>query len=966
MLHFLILAYLLLVSSGERTNDDRYYCPDASDNPGDRRADLNRLTVGTFNAEWLFDGYGSETSSSPWKTPEEADAHAQRVAEVIDDLGVDVLNMVEVEDCYILEVVKGYMTTGDDFAPYVVKGEDSSTGQNVGMLTKVDPLSDLARSEERVSYPLQGSTCGFCGEERDTGTSKHYYTHLESNGVKILMIGVHFISQINGERACSQREAQATVIQNIIQEHRLENEEVIVLGDFNDWSDIMPGTGADEESSIQSNVLRIVRESLEAECVAMYNSGNELPQEERFTTLYNGEGSNIDHILLSEGLRPYIESVRYATDAFEHDAGVSDHWPVLVTFNFAQDTSSYTHCPSACVNGICNRYNGGCMCHGGWTGEDCSESTTDCPGYVVTYVPEPALDPSSMSKTDLQQACHDRQFDVTWESSDDMSAALVSSYTSSVSSMSKADKQTECGVRDLENKGESGDLQTLLLDSYVAALNGMLSTEVQQECVDVRLEQRMSVDKIRTELEASYSSRVGGMTSSELIEECAAYGLDCDSGYTNAQRRTLLEDNYGTAVLDPLSDAGMRDLCEAEHCICSRYTKSALQSELSADKETTLDSSSIETLREECVAESCICGNSALTSDDLGTRLTDDYTAEVNGYDRSALEGTCDASWCICITHLSDTEELRAVVQGDVDAEVEDSTEWSYCSNHGTCLEGLECFCDFGYSGPDCTFSTTELFDEEIVDGATCPDSYDAFDIWLKAGSTLTLTIEGHPMSASPMADVTVRANGAIVHSSELNSDSREVVVYTSEAATPVLLAIFGLGAGGYSVHTHISHCDGEFALTEFIVSDYVGALSIPSSRVYNAEFIVNDDGSLDVSFSIMPDESDGQPNAEQLQVDLLSRTDDSNLGAYPTVAETISGGKTTEDESTSNSSIVLVAGAAAGGGFVAVAVLGLVWRRRRSAAASQRGVPGGDVEANASCVKSSEHDRTKLRDDVA
>ena len=41
------------------------------------------------------------------------------------------------------------------YKPYLKKGTDSSTGQNVGMLTRVDPIVSLYRTELRYDYPIQ-------------------------------------------------------------------------------------------------------------------------------------------------------------------------------------------------------------------------------------------------------------------------------------------------------------------------------------------------------------------------------------------------------------------------------------------------------------------------------------------------------------------------------------------------------------------------------------------------------------------------------------------------------------------------------------------------------------------------------------------------------------------------------------------------------------------------------------------
>ena len=69
----------------------------------DQRPDPGRLRIATFNAEWLFDGV-DDTSHVPWADdPAAAQTHLVRVAEEVAALDADVLNLVEVEGCFMLQ-----------------------------------------------------------------------------------------------------------------------------------------------------------------------------------------------------------------------------------------------------------------------------------------------------------------------------------------------------------------------------------------------------------------------------------------------------------------------------------------------------------------------------------------------------------------------------------------------------------------------------------------------------------------------------------------------------------------------------------------------------------------------------------------------------------------------------------------------------------------------------------------------
>ena len=60
------------------------------------------------------------------------------------DMNVDIINVVEVQNCAVLKLLIEFI--GDDsYLPYLVKGTDTGTGQNVGLITRVDPIIDLQR-----------------------------------------------------------------------------------------------------------------------------------------------------------------------------------------------------------------------------------------------------------------------------------------------------------------------------------------------------------------------------------------------------------------------------------------------------------------------------------------------------------------------------------------------------------------------------------------------------------------------------------------------------------------------------------------------------------------------------------------------------------------------------------------------------------------------------------------------------
>ena len=144
----------------------------------DRRSDKTKLRLVQYNVEWLFIDYSSQMNcpgdGCTWKNISEAQTHMDYVAKRIKALNPDIINFCEVEGCDELNILKDKLD--GTYLPYLKKGTDTSTGQNVGMLTRVDPLKTLYRSESKHNYPISGSKCGYTGPSGSSGVSKHYIT----------------------------------------------------------------------------------------------------------------------------------------------------------------------------------------------------------------------------------------------------------------------------------------------------------------------------------------------------------------------------------------------------------------------------------------------------------------------------------------------------------------------------------------------------------------------------------------------------------------------------------------------------------------------------------------------------------------------------------------------------------------------------------------------------------------------
>jgi len=290
--------------------------------------------------------------------------------QVLRAIDADVINVVEVENCQVLHALT-VLLGRQYYRYYMVPGSDSATGQNVGLVTKIDPIQNLQRSEDRVRWPIEQSACGYHGRHRESGATKHYHTRLRVNNATLNIVGLHFKAGVNHAPSCAQREAQAEVIRALIQRtsriHAICEDGsstavsagTIVLGDFNDLDgDVVSAVSREKP---RSTVLQLLQQ-LQPDTTDddLHNVAQLLPKDERYS--FHGEvhgrslRSLIDHVLVSQDLLPLVQSVRIFRDApglGSHNKRdrISDHYPYIVDLAANQLRADSTHCAAATRTG---------------------------------------------------------------------------------------------------------------------------------------------------------------------------------------------------------------------------------------------------------------------------------------------------------------------------------------------------------------------------------------------------------------------------------------------------------------------------------------------------------------------------------------------------------------------------------------------------------------------------------------
>lgn len=312
----------------------------------DRRKDKNSLRLVQYNVEWLFIDYYSASNcpgnGCSWHTVTDAQTHLSYVVDVIKQLEPDIINLCEVEGCDELNILKEQLDS--TYNPYLKIGTDTGTGQNVGMLTRIDPVVSLYRSEERISYPINGTKCGSTDVSGTTGVSKHYITEFILGGMNVAMIGTHLLAIPTDPSRCVQREAQAQVLQNIVSSYITQGYEIILLGDMNDYDGELLDLNSNKPTSRVLDIMKGL-DGQQKDKYTLTNIASRISQMERYSDWWDSDNncntssqkdlSMIDHVLVTSNIDEKIVSAYIYHDYNEYcGKWNSDHYPVIIDLKF--------------------------------------------------------------------------------------------------------------------------------------------------------------------------------------------------------------------------------------------------------------------------------------------------------------------------------------------------------------------------------------------------------------------------------------------------------------------------------------------------------------------------------------------------------------------------------------------------------------------------------------------------------
>ncbi|ETP51641.1 hypothetical protein F442_03250 [Phytophthora nicotianae P10297] len=338
-------AALAVVTRFQSTDAAFVACAEAPARPGDRRTSTSQLKVTTFNAEFLFLGNAPHGLKCPgadcrWTTAAQAQSHVIQIASVIKSLDADIIQLNEVEDCTVLEaVITQLEALGDStYKPYVIRGADTSTGQNSALLTRIDPVVDLQRTETRATIPVSGSKCpSSSGYSSSKGVSKHFYTTFNVTGFSkpITLVGAHLLANPESKPRCFEREAQATVLADLANAAVDEGHHAIITGDLNDWSAALPDKNSNAPISAVISILTGTNFVDVASKISQSDRYTQWWDEDNDCVYEDSELSSLDHMLVSKSLSSALKSVSFNHNLYTTSCSGynSDHYPISIVLN---------------------------------------------------------------------------------------------------------------------------------------------------------------------------------------------------------------------------------------------------------------------------------------------------------------------------------------------------------------------------------------------------------------------------------------------------------------------------------------------------------------------------------------------------------------------------------------------------------------------------------------------------------
>ena len=278
------------------------------------------LKIFLLNTEFFWDDQephegaiiGLKEKNDKPPTTEEYEAKATFIANKIKELDANFVGLIEVESEIIVEKVREKLNDPDGWHVIFSKGRDTYTGQDVALLSRFAPTTGSITTfpDDREVYFDEFE------EEKSSNPSKILSAEIHVEDQPITVIIAHLISRRSAGND-SKRLAQANVIRRHAVKAEINGYNVIVMGDINDTPD--------------TQVIKRLR-GFDDIWSDMFPATAFVPEEERYTYIYQGQKNLLDHILVSASLR--YELNRKKTCKMIDLGDITDHRGVFTILKF--------------------------------------------------------------------------------------------------------------------------------------------------------------------------------------------------------------------------------------------------------------------------------------------------------------------------------------------------------------------------------------------------------------------------------------------------------------------------------------------------------------------------------------------------------------------------------------------------------------------------------------------------------
>ena len=309
----------------------------------------SRVRIVTFNAHCLAAPETRASRIPRFRWDFARFDHLERVANVIETLEPDILNLLEVTSAEAVNALVEILHAKglEDYQGYHAESTDRFTGFDVALITRLRPDIVEGSAIRCLSSPPGDPTwrekfliTDKTGKEREQSTllmrNALYFFTIGTH--RLGFLGLHLKSDPSNDIANSRRTGESIIAQRAIRKEIVaRNYLPIVLGDLNDYDPDVPDH--DDSRSTKTTVLSDLKnyDPSTTEPELVNPASKILRLADRSTSHWdrneNGVADSadvftmIDYILLPQELMPLVRRVFVARCT---ELTTSDHWPVVV------------------------------------------------------------------------------------------------------------------------------------------------------------------------------------------------------------------------------------------------------------------------------------------------------------------------------------------------------------------------------------------------------------------------------------------------------------------------------------------------------------------------------------------------------------------------------------------------------------------------------------------------------------